>query len=146
MLRAIIYGLTLVVVTCGAAPANDTIDLNAFDAANHPREILAAPKVSTQDRGARCVPVENSRMTIASARGHGLDIENFSEVETAAFLKAFNALKPESNFVATKMFAAVGRARAYVFFESGKDLCTPPSPLSRESYAAFVEQAQGDGA
>ena len=67
-------------------------------------------------------------MTIASAQGRGLDIENFSEVETAAFLKAFNALKPESNFVATKMFAAVGRDRAYVFFESGKDLCTTPSP------------------
>ena len=146
MFRAIIAGLTLVVATFGAARANETIDPNAVDAANHLREVLAAPKAYAQDRRARCVPVENREIAIASARGHGLDIENFSEVETAAFLKAFNAQKPESNFVATKMFAAVGRDRAYVFFESGKDLCTPPSPLSRDSYEAFVEQAQGDGA
>jgi hypothetical protein len=64
-------------------------------------------------------------MTIASAQGHGLYIENFSEVETLAFLKAFSATPPNSNFIATKMFAAVGGDRAYVFFESDKDLCTP---------------------
>ena len=63
-----------------------------------------------------------------------------------AFLKAFNATPPNSDFIATTMFAAVGGDRTYVFFESGKDLCTPPSPLSRDSYEAFVEQAQGDGA
>ena len=146
MLRAIIAGLTLVVATFGAAPANETIDPNAVNAANQLREVLAAPKVSTQDRSARCVPVENRQIAVASARGHGLDIENFSEVETAAFLKAFNALKPESNFVATKMFAAVGRDRAYVFFESGKDLCTTPYPLHRAGYKRLAKQAQGDGA
>jgi hypothetical protein len=146
MLRAIIGGLTLVVATFGAAPANETIDPNALDAPDHLREVLAAPKAYAQDRSARCVPVENRQMTIASARGHGLDIENFSEVETAAFLKAFNALKPESNFVATKMFAAVGRDRAYVFFESGKDLCTTPSPLHRAGYKRLAKQALGDGA
>ena len=146
MFRAIIAGLTLVVATFGAAPANETIDPNAVDVPDHLREVLAAPKAYAQDRSARCVPVENRQMTIASARGHGLDIENFSEVETAAFLKAFNALKPESNFVATKMFAAVGRDRAYVFFESGKDLCTTPSPLHRAGYKRLAKQAQGDGA
>jgi hypothetical protein len=146
MLRAITAGLTLVMATFGAAPADETIDPNAVNAANHPREVLAAPKAYAQDRSARCVPVENRQMTIASARGHGLDIENFSEVETAVFLKAFNALKPESNFVATKMFAAVGRDRAYVFFESGKDLCTTPSPLHRAGYRRLAKRAQGDGA
>ncbi len=104
-----------------------------------------APKANAQDPSARCVSVANEQMTIASAQGHGLYIENFSDVETLAFLKAFNATPPNSNFIATKMFAAVGGDRAYVFFESEKDLCTPPSPLSRESYDAFVEQAQGDG-
>jgi hypothetical protein len=146
MLRSIIAGLTLVVATCGAAPASEAIDPNAVDAANYLREVLAAPKSYAQDRSARCIPVENRRMTIASARGHGLDIENFSEVETAAFLKAFNAQKPESSFVATKMFAAIGRDRAYVFFESGKDLCTTPSPLHRAGYKRLAKQAQGDGA
>jgi hypothetical protein len=146
MVRAIIGGLALVVATLGAAPANETIDPNPFDAADHLQEVLAAPKADAQDRSARCFPVENRQMTIASARGHGLDIENFSEVETAAFLKAFNALKPESSFVATKMFAAVGRDRAYVFFVSGKDLCTMPSPLHRGGYKRLAKQAQGDGA
>jgi hypothetical protein len=146
MFRAIIAGLTLVVATFGAARANETIDPNAVDAANHLREVLAAPKAYAQDPRARCVPVENREIAIASARGHGLDIENFSEVETAAFLKAFNAQKPESSFVATKMFAAVGHDRAYVFFESGKDLCTTPSPLHRAGYRRLAKQAQGDGA
>ena len=72
MLRAIIGGLTLVVATFGAAPANETIDPNAVDAPDHLREVLAAPKAYAQDRSARCVPVENRQMTIASARGHGL--------------------------------------------------------------------------
>ena len=98
-----------------------------------------------QDPSARCVSVANEQMTIASAQGHGLDIENFNEVETVTFLKAFNTMPPKSNFVATKVFAAVGRDRAYVFFESGEDLCTAPSPLSLESYEALVEQAQGSG-
>jgi hypothetical protein len=146
MLRSIIAGLTLVMATFGAAAANETIDPNAFDAGDRLQEVLAAPKADAQDQSARCFPVENRQMTIASARGHGLDIENFSEVETAAFLKAFNALKPESNFVATKMFAAVGRDRAYVFFESGKDLCTTPSPLHRAGYKRLAKRAQGDGA
>ena len=146
MLRAIIGGLTLVVATFCAAPANETIDPNAVDAANHLREVLAAPKAYAQDPRARCVPVENREIAIASARGHGLDIENFSEVETAAFLKAFNAQKTESNFVATKMFAAVGRDRAYVFFESGKALCTTLYPLHRAGYKRLAKQAQGDGA
>jgi hypothetical protein len=83
-------------------------------------------------------------MTIASAQDRGLYIENFSEPETVAFLKAFNAMPPNSNFIATKMFAAVGGDQAYVFFENGNDLCTAPSPLSRESYDTFVEQTQGD--
>jgi hypothetical protein len=47
MLRSIIAGLTLVVATFGAAPANETIDPNADDAANHLREVLAAPKAYT---------------------------------------------------------------------------------------------------
>jgi hypothetical protein len=146
MLRAIIAGQTLVVAAFGAATANETIDPNAFDAADHPREVLVAPKAYAQDPSARCVSLANEQMTIASARGRGLDIENFSVVETAAFLKAFNAQKPKSNFVATKMFAAVGRDRAYVFFESGKDLCTTPSPLQRAGYERLVKRAQGDGA
>jgi hypothetical protein len=100
-------------------------------------------KAYAQDPSARCVSVANEQMTIASAQGRGFYIENFSELETVAFLKAFNATPPNSNFIATKMFAAVGGDRAYVFFESGKDLCTPPSPLSRGSYDEFVEQAQG---
>ena len=103
------------------------------------------PKAYAQDPSARCVSVANEQMTIASAQGRGLHIENFSEVEAVTFLKAFNGMAPASNFVASKVFAAVGGDRAYVFFESGKDLCTAPSPLSRESYEALVEQAQGDG-
>jgi hypothetical protein len=103
-------------------------------------------KAYAQDPSARCVSVANEQMTIESAQGRGLYIENFSVPETVAFLKAFNATPPNSNFIATKMFAAVGGDRAYVFFESGKDLCTPPSPLSRGSYDEFVERAQGDGA
>jgi hypothetical protein len=102
-------------------------------------------KAYAQDPTARCVSVANERMTVDSAQGHGLDIENFNEVESATFLKAFNAMPPKSNFVATKVFAAVGRDKAYVFFESGEDLCTAPSPLSLESYEALVEQAQGSG-
>jgi hypothetical protein len=98
-----------------------------------------------QDPSARCVWVGNRQMTIASAQGQGLDIQTFSEVETATFLKAFNAMAPESHFIATGMFAAVGDDRAYVFFESGEDLCTPPSPLSRASYEALVKQTQGEG-
>jgi hypothetical protein len=85
-------------------------------------------------------------MTIASAERHGLDIENFTEVETVMFLKAFNAMAPTSNFVAAKIFAAVGSDRAYVFFENGEDLCTPPSPLSRASYEELAEEAHGNGA
>jgi hypothetical protein len=103
-------------------------------------------KAYAQDPSARCVSVANKQMTIDSAQGRGFYIENFSEPETVAFLKAFNATPPNSNFIATKMFAAVGGDRAYVFFESGKDLCTPPSPLSRGSYDEFVEQAQAGGA
>jgi hypothetical protein len=103
-------------------------------------------KVCAQDPSARCVSVANEQMTIDSAQGRGFYIENFSAPETLAFLKAFNAMPPNSNFIATKMFAAVGGDRAYVFFESDKDLCTAPSPLSREIYDAIVEQAQGDGA
>jgi hypothetical protein len=102
-------------------------------------------KAYAQDPSARCVSVANEQMTIASAQGRGFYIENFNMPETVAFLKAFNAMPPNSNFIATKMFAAVGGDRAYVFFESDKDLCTPPSPLSRPSYDAFVEQAQGEG-
>ena len=103
------------------------------------------PKAHAQDPSAHCVSVANEQMTIASAQGRGLDIDNFSEVEAVTFLKAFNAMAPTSKFVASKVFAAVDRNRAYVFFESGKDLCTAPAPLSRESYEALVEQAQGDG-
>jgi hypothetical protein len=105
-----------------------------------------ALRAYAQDPSARCVSLANEQMTIASAQGRGLDIENFSTVETLTFLKAFNAAPPISNFVATKMFAAVGRDRVYVFFESGKDLCTPPSPLSRAAYETLVEEAHGDGA
>jgi hypothetical protein len=103
-------------------------------------------KAYAQDPSARCVSVENEQMTIASARSRGLDIENFTEIETTAFLKAFNAAPPSSAFVAMKMFAAVGRDRAYVFFESGQDLCSPPAPLPRAIYGALVERARGEGA
>ena len=103
-------------------------------------------KAYAQDPSARCVSVANEQMTIESAQGRGFYIENFSEPETVAFLKAFNATPPNSKFIATKMFAAVGGDRVYVFFESDKDLCTAPSPLSRGSYDEFVEQAQGNGA
>jgi hypothetical protein len=103
-------------------------------------------KAHAQDPSARCVSVANKQMTMASARGRGLDIQDFSQAETATFLKAFNAAPPNSNFTAAKMFAAVGDDRAYVFFESGEDLCTPPSPLPRRRYEAFVEQARGNGA
>ena len=99
-----------------------------------------------QDPSARCVSVANERMTIASAQGRGLDIEDFSAAETATFLNAFNAMPPASNFVATKIFAAVGPDRVYVFFESGPDLCVPPSPLTRASYEALADKARGDGA
>ena len=54
--------------------------------------------------------------------------------------------RPTSTFVATEMFAAVGHDRAYVFFESGKDLCTAPSPLPLRIYEALVQEARGDGA
>jgi hypothetical protein len=104
-----------------------------------------ASRACAQDPTARCVSVGNEQMTIASAQGRGLAIENFSEVETAKFLTAFNAMAPTSNFVATKIFAAVGGDRVYVFFESDKDLCTAPSPLSPDSYEALVEKARGDG-
>jgi hypothetical protein len=103
-------------------------------------------KAYAQDPSARCVWVGNEQMTIASAYGRGLTIENFTEVETERFLTAFNAMPPRSNFVATKIFAAVGRDRVYVFFESDKDLCTAPSPLSRDSYEELIEKARGDGA
>ena len=104
-----------------------------------------ASRAYAQDPSARCVAVTNEQMTIASAQGRGLAIENFSEVETAKFLTAFNAMAPTSNFVATKIFAAVGGDRVYVFFESDKDLCTAPSPLSPDSYEALAEKARGDG-
>ena len=103
-------------------------------------------KAYAQDPSARCVWVGNEQMTIASAQGRGLTIENFTEVETERFLTAFNAMPPRSDFVATKIFAAVGRDRVYVFFESDKDLCTAPSPLSRDSYEELIEKARGDGA
>ena len=103
-------------------------------------------KAYAQDPSARCVWVGNEQMTIASAQGRGLTIENFTEVETARFLTAFNAMSPRSNFVATKIFAAVGTDRVYVFFESDKDLCTAPSPVSRDSYEELIEKARGDGA
>jgi hypothetical protein len=105
-----------------------------------------SPKAYAQDPSARCVWVGNEQMTIASAQGRGFDIENFTALETVTFLKAFNAMAPQSNFVATKIFAAVGPDRAYVFFENGQDLCTPPSPLSRASYEDLAEQAHGNGA
>ena len=105
-------------------------------------------KAYAQDPSARCVWVGNEQMTIASAQGRGLTIENFTEVETETerFLTAFNAMPPRSNFVATKIFAAVGTDRVYVFFESDKDLCTAPSPVSRDSYEELIEKARGDGA
>ena len=103
-------------------------------------------KAYAQDPSARCVWVGNEQMTIASAYGRGLTIEDFTEVETERFLTAFNAMPPRSDFVATKIFAAVGRDRVYVFFESDKDLCTAPSPLSRDSYEELIEKARGDGA
>ena len=103
-------------------------------------------KAYAQDPSARCVWVGNEQMTIASAQGRGFTIENFTEVETERFLTAFNAMEPRSNFVATKIFAAVGADRVYVFFESDKDLCTAPSPVSRESYEELIEKARGDGA
>jgi hypothetical protein len=84
-------------------------------------------------------------MTITSAQGRGLDIEDLTEGETVTFLKTFNAMPPASNFVARKIFAAVGSDRVYVFFESGPDLCTPPSPLTRASYEALVDDARGGG-
>ncbi len=103
-------------------------------------------KAYAQDPSARCVWVGNEQMTIASAQGRGFTIENFTEVETARFLAAFNAMPPSSNFVATKIFAAVGTDRVYVFFESDKDLCTAPSPVSRDSYEELIEKARGGGA
>jgi len=102
-------------------------------------------KVFAQDPTARCVWVGNEQMTIASAQRHGFDIENFTEAETKPFLKAFNEMAPASNFVATKIFAAVGSDRAYVFFESGEDLCTAPSPVFRASYDKLAEEAHGRG-
>jgi hypothetical protein len=123
MLRGIIPSLTIILVIGGTA-------LKGY----------------AQDPSARCVWVGNEQMTIASAQGHGLDIEDFTEVEAATFVKAFNAMPPMSNFVATKIFAAVGRDRVYIFFENGDDLCTPPSALSRESYDALIEQTRGHGA
>jgi hypothetical protein len=122
MLRGAIAGLTIILAIGGPTP-----------------------KVFAQDPSARCVWVGNEQMTIASARRHGLDIENFSEVETATFLRAFNTMAPTSNFVATKIFAAVGSDRAYVFFESGQDLCTPPFPVSRASYDELADEAHGNG-
>jgi hypothetical protein len=141
MLRAIIGGLTLVVATFGAAPANETIDPNAVDAADHLREVLAAPKAYAQDRSARCVPVENRQMTIASARGHGLDIENFGEVETAAFLKAFNALKPSNSL--RRKYSQRSAATVPTYSSSGKDLCTTRLAAARATEAC---QTGADGA
>src|SRR4029077_4974655 len=106
MPHAILAGLTIILATSGPT-------LKAY----------------AQDPSARCVSVANKQMTIESAQGRGLYIENFSEPETVAFLKALNATPPNSTFIATKMFAAVGRYRAYVFLENDKDLCTPPFPL-----------------
>jgi hypothetical protein len=122
MLRAIIPGLTIIVAVAGPIST-----------------------AYAQDPSARCVSLENKQMTIASARGHGFEINDFTEVETVAFVRAFNAAPPASAFVATEMFAAVGDDRVYVFFESGGDLCSPP-PLTRASYEAFVQAARGDGA
>jgi len=123
MLRGAIAGLTIILAIGGSTP-----------------------KVFAQDPSARCVWVGNEQMTVASAQGRGFDIEDFTEIEAKTFLKAFNAMAPASNFVATKIFAAVGADRAYVFFESGEDLCTAPSPLSRESYEAIADEARGSGA
>jgi hypothetical protein len=104
------------------------------------------PEAHAQDPAARCVSVEKRQTTIVSAQGRGFDIEIFSEVETAAFLRAFNALLPKSNFIATTMFAAVGADRAFVFFESGNDICTTPSPLYRAGYKRLVTRSRGNGA
>lgn len=105
----------------------------------------STPEACAQDPSARCTSVANKRMTVASALSRGFDVENFSEVESVTFLQAFNAIPPKSDFVATKIFAAVGRDRAYIFFENGKDLCAPPTPMPRASYEALVEQARRDG-
>jgi len=123
MLRGIIPGLTIILAIGGPVS-----------------------KADAQDPSARCVSVQNKQMTIASARGRGLDIEDFTEVETGTFVRAFNAAPPRSSFAATEMFAAIGHDRVYVFFENGEDLCSPPSPLSRTSYEALVREARGDGA
>jgi hypothetical protein len=123
MLRVIIPGLTIILAIGGPIS-----------------------KTYAQDPSARCVSVENKQMTIASAGGRGLDIEDFTEAETATFVRAFNAAPPTSAFVATAMFAAVGPDRVYVFFESGKDLCTAPSPLPLKIYEALVQEARGNGA
>jgi hypothetical protein len=120
MLRGIIPSLTIILVIGGTAQ-----------------------KAQAQDPSARCVWIGNEQMTIASAEGHGLDIEDFTEVETATFVKAFNAMPPTSNFVANKIFAAVGRDRVYVFFENGEDLCTPPFALSLESYPRRLSSRRG---
>jgi hypothetical protein len=55
-------------------------------------------------------------------------------------------MAPTGDFVATKIFAAVGSDRAYVFCESGEYHCTPPAPLSRASYEELAEEAHGSGA
>ena len=55
-----------------------------------------ASRAYAQDPTARCVSVGNEQMTIASAQGRGLAIENFSEVETAKFLTAFNAMAQQA--------------------------------------------------
>ena len=120
MLRVIIPGLTIILAIGGPIS-----------------------KTYAQDPSARCVSVENKQMTIASAEGRGLDIEDFTEAETTTFVRAFNAAPPTSAFVATEMFAAVGHDRVYVFFESGKDLCTAPSPLPLKIYEALVQEARG---
>src|SRR5271167_3651128 len=117
MLRGIIPGLTIILAIGGPVSNADA-----------------------QDPNARCVSAQNKQMTIASARGRGLDIEDFTKVETATFVRAFNAAPPRSSFV------AIGHDRVYVFFENGEDLCSPPSPLSRTSYEALVQEARGDGA
>ena len=59
-------------------------------------------KAYAQDPSARCVSVANEQMTIASAQGRGLYIENFSAPETLAFLKAFNAT-PNSRSAPNRM-------------------------------------------
>jgi hypothetical protein len=122
MLRAIIPGLTIIAAAGGPISA-----------------------AYAQDPSARCVSLENKQMTIASAQGHGFEIEDFAAAETAAFVRAFNAAPPTGAFVATEMFAAIGQDRVYVFFENGEDLCSPPA-LSRASYEALIQAARGDGA